>query len=42
MEQCSDGSEAVEGGGMATLHKGVKGNRVAPFVNHGRCCIGFR
>ena len=27
MNQRSDGDEAVEGGGMATLHRGVKGSR---------------
>ena len=27
MKQWSDGNEAVEGGGTATLHRGVKGSR---------------
>ena len=27
MKQRSDSNEAVEGGGMATLHRGVKGSR---------------
>ena len=30
----SDGSEAVERGATAPLHRGVMGDRVAPFVNH--------
>ena len=29
-----DGNEAVERGATAPLHRGVMGDRVAPFVNH--------
>ena len=32
----------VEGGATAPLHRGVKGDRVVPFVNHGRRCAGVR
>ena len=38
----SDNYEAVEGGAMALLHKGVKGGKVAPFVNRGQRCTGVR
>ena len=41
-KQWSDNYEAVEGGATALLHRGVKGGKVAPFVNHGRRCTGFR
>ena len=36
MKQWSDGSEAMEGGATAPLHRGVKGDRVLPLANHGR------
>ena len=32
----------VEGGAIAPLHRGVKGDRVVPFGNHGRRCAGVR
>ena len=34
VKQWRDGSEAVERGAMAPLHRGVMGDKVAPFVNH--------
>ena len=34
MKQWRDGSEAVERGATAPPHMGVKGDKVAPFVNH--------
>ena len=34
VKQWRDGSEAVECGATAPLHRGVMGDRVAPFVNH--------
>ena len=34
VEQWRDGSEAVEHGATAPLHRGVMGDRVASFVNH--------
>ena len=42
VKQWSDNNEAVEGGAMAPLHRGVKGGKVAPFVNHGQRCTGVR
>ena len=41
-KQWSDGSEAIEGGAIALLHKGVKGDRVPPLANLGRRCTGVR
>ena len=42
MKQWSDNNEAVEGGAMAPLHRGVKGGKVAPFVNCRQPCTGVR
>ena len=41
-KQWSGGSEAMEGGATAPLHRGVKGDRVPPLANHGRRCTGVR
>ena len=42
VKQWGDGNDAVEGRAMAPLHRGVKGDKVSPFVNHALASQGYK